>query len=265
MARWFRKRLKEAREAAELTQQALATKLGVSQPYLSGWERGDSRPTGKLLDKTLTWIDRAEEKFELGDYAPEEDEEADEDEDEDVDEDDDKENAFGEWLRTARRRNNLTQGQLAETAGISQVTISLIESGQTPNPRQSTVEKLENALGEEVDTGVAEELEEEGYVEGVGEFRSFNPHDNDDWPDTPGVYVFYDISDRPIYVGKAKKIRSRVKDHSEKFWFKAPIVNSAWYVEIESEELRGQVEKLLIKFLRSNAVLNKQNVERDDD
>ena len=41
-----------------------------------------------------------------------------------------------------------------------------------------------------------------------------------------------------------------------------PIVQNAAYVGISNKALREQVEKVLIKFLKSNAVLNKQNVDR---
>ena len=69
------------------------------------------------------------------------------------------------------------------------------------------------------------------------------------------MYVFYDISDRPVYVGKAAVIRDRVRNHYEKFWFKSPIVDHAAYIEIQDERLRTQIEQILIKFLKSNAVL----------
>ena len=35
------------------------------------------------------------------------------------------------------------------------------------------------------------------------------------------------------------------------------------YVQIDNETLRRQVEQVLIKFLKSNAVINKQSVDRD--
>jgi len=68
--------------------------------------------------------------------------------------------------------------------------------------------------------------------------------------------------ERPLYVGEGGNIRNRIKDHAQKFWFKAPIVDTGAYIRIDDVELRKKVETLLIKFLKSNAVLNKQNVER---
>jgi hypothetical protein len=70
------------------------------------------------------------------------------------------------------------------------------------------------------------------------------------------------ISDRPIYVGQGQKISARLRDHREKFWFKQPIVQNAAFVGVADKVLREQIEKVLIKFLKSNAVLNQQNVVR---
>jgi DNA polymerase III subunit epsilon len=40
------------------------------------------------------------------------------------------------------------------------------------------------------------------------------PHDAiDRLPDSPGVYLFYGINDLPIYIGKAKALRERVRSH----------------------------------------------------
>ncbi|MCK5797579.1 MAG: hypothetical protein KAI47_10370, partial [Deltaproteobacteria bacterium] len=82
------------------------------------------------------------------------------------------------------------------------------------------------------------------------------------WGPVSALGTFYDVSERPIYVGKAARISRRVKEHEEKFWFRSPIVQRALYVEIKDETLRHQVEQVLIKFLKSHAVINKQSVER---
>jgi len=111
----------------------------------------------------------------------------------------------------------------------------------------------EDALGATSETVV---------VDDVGELIDFNPHNYADLPATPGIYVLYDVSERPIYVGQASDIRSRIGSHNEKFWFKDPIVHTAAYVTIEDKVLRKKIETLLIRFLKSNAVLNKQNVDR---
>ena len=99
-------------------------------------------------------------------------------------------------------------------------------------------------------------------VQGLGSLVDFDPHADDERPEEPGIYVFYDISERPIYVGEARNVRIRIRGHEEKFWFKRPIVESASWIRVEDEILRKQIETLLIKFLKSNAVINKQNVER---
>jgi len=54
-----------------------------------------------------------------------------------------------------------------------------------------------------------------------------------------------------------------MKGHNDRFWFKRPIVERASYIPIKDKNLRRQIETILIKFLKSNAIINKQGVERD--
>jgi len=157
----------------------------------------------------------------------------------------------------------MTPAELAEKSGISIPAVYNIESGRTEFPRQSTLAKLEKALGKKFDPEIAEEVREAGEIEGLGDFEDFDPHDEDDWPQGPGIYVFYDISNRPIYVGQSGDIARRLRDHEPMFWFKSPIVYTGSFVRVGDDKLRRQTESVLIKFLKSNAVLNKQHVERE--
>jgi hypothetical protein len=109
---------------------------------------------------------------------------------------------------------------------------------------------------------VKAETREEATIQGFGELVDFDPHEDDDRPPAPGIYVLYDISERPIYVGQGGDIKKRIRDHADKFWFRSPIVETAAYVKIAEKQLREKVETLLIRFLKSNAVINKQNVDR---
>jgi transcriptional regulator with XRE-family HTH domain len=169
---------------------------------------------------------------------------------------------IGEWLRNERIRRGLSQGDLASRSGVSQPQISNLELGKNRNPQARTREKLERAVGVEVPAELTREAAREAEVAGLGPLVDFDPHEDADLPIVAGVYVFYDVSDRPIYVGRAAVIKDRVRSHSDRFWFKSPIVNHAAYIEIPEEQLRNQVEEILIKFLKSNAVLNKQHVDR---
>ena len=54
-----------------------------------------------------------------------------------------------EKLKEERRRAALTQGELAERAGVGINTIVRIETGEISEPRISTLRKLANALGVE--------------------------------------------------------------------------------------------------------------------
>jgi transcriptional regulator with XRE-family HTH domain len=171
-------------------------------------------------------------------------------------------NPIGEWLRRERLNRGWSQLDLAARSGVSKGAISNLEVGRNRNPQPRTRERLERALGVAVPEGLTREAEAEAAVLGLGALTDFDPHESADLPRVPGVYVFYDISDRPVYVGKAAVIGDRVRNHHEKFWFKIPIVNHAAYIEIQDERLRTQVEQILIRFLKSNAVLNKHHVER---
>jgi transcriptional regulator with XRE-family HTH domain len=244
----FGERIRRARIRNAMSQSDLAEKLDVTQATISNWETGRSRP-------------RAEQKTEikrvLGDVAQER-----------VQANDDTSaepgpSAFGAWLNRTRNERQMSVAELAEKSGLSAPAIYNIESGRIANPRAGTVHRLEDALGQELPAEAKREIREEATIKGVGELIDFDPHSDDDLPSVAGIYVFYDISERPIYVGQSGDIRARViRDHREKFWFRPPITKTGAYVEIDDKALREKVETLLIRFLKSNAVINKQNVDR---
>jgi transcriptional regulator with XRE-family HTH domain len=161
-------------------------------------------------------------------------------------------------------KKGMSVAQLAEKAGVSIPAIYFIESGQSANPRRETVEKLRSVLGAKAPAEISDTIREQSTIEGLGMLTDFDPHDEpDNLPTGAGVYVFYDISQRPIYIGMSDNVRNRILSHREKYWFRAPIVETGSYVEIKDKVLRRQTEELLIRFLKSNAVLNKQNVDRE--
>lgn len=146
--------------------------------------------------------------------------------------------------------------------GVSEPQIFNIEKGNTRNPRAETRTKLATALGETPSPETVEITETDAEIPDVGVLTDFAPHDDDDLPEEPGIYLLYDISERPMYVGESDSIRRRLRDHVDKFWFKRPIVETAGYVRIDNSRLRRQVEATMIRFLKSNAVINRQNVRR---
>lgn len=238
-------RLRQARQQSGLTQADLAGKVGVSQGTISHWENGKLEPSKNQtagLVKILGPAVGPEGKTEAirGPLL------------------------IGKRLLEMREAAGLTPAELAGKADISVGQVYNIETGRTQYPRQQTIKKLEGALGKKFDAEVSEQLKSESRIEGLGDFKDFDPHDSKDWPDDPGVYVFYDISERPIYVGQSGKISRRLKSHEQHFWYKHPIVDTSSYVRIENETLRRQIESILIKFLKSNAVLNRQQVDRDE-
>lgn len=233
-------KIKMGRRNSGLSQQELAVKLDISQPMVSMWELGKATPDQAQLEAIESV---------LGGITKEEDESSDQ-----------HLPAIATWLARALTKRNMTAHELSKTSGISAPTIYNLLNGGAQNPQQRTLKRLEKALHDKF-----EREDEAGAKEvpGIGELVDFNPHDPADHPNKPGVYVFYDISGRPIYVGKANDIADRVDDHKEKFWFKQPIVETAAYIEIGDKKLRDQVETVLIQFLKKNAVINKNKTARD--
>lgn len=237
-----KEQIKKARMSLGLSQEEFGTKLGLSGAAVSLLERGETSPI-------------------------------------DVDETDPRENAWralltgdaeaiaqlptplAAWLRSARTRLRLTLAQLSDKCKITDYRLRGMEKGQH-QPTAQVLRRLEDALGEQAPSASAPPISNIS-IAGVGALQDFDPHNVNDRPVCAGVYVFYDISDRSIYVGESKNIRLRIRQHEEKFWFKRPLVEYAAYIQVDDDNLRKGIEQILINFLRSNAVLNRQHVLRD--
>ncbi|MCA9441196.1 MAG: helix-turn-helix domain-containing protein [Candidatus Omnitrophica bacterium] len=242
-------RLRKLRTRENWSRMDLAEKLKVSQQTIYNWETGSTPPSKKnLLGLQSVFGDNA--------FTDSDDSSI-----RDV-------NALGSWLLNRRTTLGLTRSELADQSGLTYQTIYNLETGVILNPQQSTRSKLESALKapipEDVEADVAEDADL--GVTGVGPFTDLRPHDIEGLPEVPGIYVLYDISDRPIYVGESQNIKQRISNHHtghvDKFWYRSPIVETGAYVRIDSEELRKQIEAVMIRFLKSNAVVNKQHVDR---
>ena len=230
------------REKNGLSQAELAAKIGVSQPLVSIWERGVAQPDEAQKQKldSILGLGLSSSQAATAEGP----------------------SIFGAWLVKTRQTKRLTVPELSSQAGVSIPPIYNIEDGKARNPHSKTVTALEKALGERFERDA--ELEKSSEIEGIGQFVDFDPHDDRAWPKEAGIYVFYDIAERPIYVGQGSSIAARLRVHHEKFWFRSPIVYNAAYIQVADKRLREQIETILIKFLKSNAVINKQQVDREE-
>lgn len=243
----FKERMRRARIRNAMSQGDLAEKLGVTQGTISNWETGRSTPKPAQKNE-ITRV--------LGEVAPQGRGGA------DVAPPGGGPSTFGAWLSRTRNEKRMSVAELAEKSRVSVPAIYNIESGRIANPRAETVQRLEAALGEELSAEAKSEIKEEATIRGVGELIDFDPHDDDALPSVGGIYVLYDVSERPIYIGQGRDIKRRLRDHSDKFWFRRPITESGAFVQIEDKDLREKVETLLIRFMKSNAVINTKNVDR---
>ncbi|MCA2412058.1 hypothetical protein GYN07_03855 [Rhizobium leguminosarum bv. viciae 248] len=173
--------------------------------------------------------------------------------------------AFGDWLRAEIDKKGLSIGVLAEKTGITYTGIWNIVKGNTVSPRKETRDKLAAALNELIPPAVEAEIASQAMPLPGLEWVDFTPTDLETVPQASGVYVFYDITDRPVYVGKSSKnVRVRVKDHQTRFWFKSPLVVRGSFLAVPDPDLCLKIETILIKFLGKHALLNSKGVVRDE-
>lgn len=239
------RKLREARLRSSLSQSEVAERLVVTQATVSNWEIGRSAPSDRQARAIGRFLDLSTRAAKKGAPTPSE------------------VSAFGAWLNKTRIEKRMTVTELSRESGVSAPAIYNIESGRIDNPRESTRGALSKALEVDVPDDTVRETEDASRITGLGSLKDFDPHNDADLPPEPGIYVFYDISRRPIYVGQGGSIAKRVSDHKDKFWFKSPIVETASFIVIPNKQLRLQVEQVLINFLKSNAVINQKHVERD--
>jgi transcriptional regulator with XRE-family HTH domain len=146
--RRFGKWLKETRIKRGMTQSHLAQSIGVTDSYISHLEHGDfltkagipCRPAVALVDAMAQALDVPCEEARLAaTYAPP---------------DQGSQLAFGQWVREARLKIGMTQKTLAQSIGVTDSYISLLElqkpaTGQSSPIRPSLhlVEAIARTLG----------------------------------------------------------------------------------------------------------------------
>ncbi|MDM7981544.1 MAG: hypothetical protein QUV71_14510 [Rhizobium sp.] len=174
--------------------------------------------------------------------------------------------AFGDWLKSQMARHGVSIRDLQERTGITYTGIWNIVKGNTASPRKETRERLASALNETIPLAIEQEIAEQSIPLQGMEWVDFTPTDLETVPQAGGVYVFYDITDRPVYVGKSStNVRMRVKDHQTRFWFKSPLVVRGAFLAVSDAGLCLKIETILIKFLGKHALLNSKGVVRDAD
>jgi transcriptional regulator with XRE-family HTH domain len=172
--------------------------------------------------------------------------------------------SFADWLRDKMAEKNISIPRLSEMSGITYVGIWNIVEGNTRSPRDETRKKLAKALQSKIPKAVEDVSETESKTIPGYEWSDFTPSDLETVPEESGVYVFYDITDRPVYVGKStKNVRLRVKDHMSRFWFKEPLVVRGAFLNVPDSDTCNKIEMILIKFLGKHALLNTKGAVRD--
>ncbi|WEK38934.1 MAG: hypothetical protein P0Y50_10275 [Candidatus Brevundimonas colombiensis] len=171
---------------------------------------------------------------------------------------------FGQWLSSQMEEQEVSIARLAEMSGISYVGIWNIVEGNTKSPRDETRKRLAAALKAKIPKKIEETSENLNNAIPGYDWADFTPSDLETIPVEPGIYVFYDITDRPVYVGKShSNVRLRIKDHATRFWFKEPLVVRGAFLHVPDRDACSKIEMILIKFLGKHALLNQKGAVRD--
>lgn len=172
--------------------------------------------------------------------------------------------SFGDWLNEQMEEKDVSIARLSELSGITYQGIWNIVEGNTKSPRDETRKRLAKALNSRIPKNVEESSEEQRSAIPGYDWADFTPSDLETVPEQPGIYVFYDITDRPVYVGKShSNVRLRIKDHSTRFWFKEPLVVRGAFLHVPDKDACSKIEMILIKFLGKHALLNQKGAVRD--
>ena len=258
MSKYWGELIRRRRLAKELSQSDLGEQVGVSQPRISQWENEITEvPEGyrKKLERILGPFD-----------APQEHEES-------------ATSLLVQRVKDVIDRGVLSARGFAEESGLAYATIRNIlnmKNNNVGNLRDRTREKLEAVLPKLEDEPEASGPNEE-RTEGlrntidsaIGDIRAFDPNDLDGEKglaaNAAGVYMLYDqhgllytggenekplCAGKPVYVGQSNNVKGRIKNHQNLFWYKSPVVESGIFIEVKNENLRNQIEKILIQLLR---------------
>lgn len=250
--------IRKHRLEKELSQSDLGGRVGVSQPCISQWENEITEVPERYWKK----LERILGPFD----APQEHEES-------------ATSPLVQRVKDVIDRRVLSARGFAEEAGLSYATIRKIlnmKNNNVGNLRDRTREKLEavlRKLEDAPDSSGPNEERTEGLPEtidsAIGDIRAFDPNDLDGEKGLPanaaGVYMLYDqhgllytggksekplCVGKPVYVGQSNNVKGRIRDHRNLFWYRGPVVESGIFIEVKDENLRKQMEKVLIRLLR---------------
>ncbi len=166
---------------------------------------------------------------------------------------------LGEWLRKRRQELGWSRKQLAEEAKISTLTIYSIETGKTESPQETTLKRLEKALGR-LPSNLNKEVQEERTVE---DFKFLGPFPISEWKENvsegkvSSIYAFYDELKRPVRIGETDDLRRRLVEYDKNYWwFRPPTVETFAYVVVSDSNFRRKAEKVMIKLVGEHAIFN---------
>jgi transcriptional regulator with XRE-family HTH domain len=114
----------------------LGAKVGVSQMTIPNWESGKTSPKPDQKTKLFELLGIGAIKAAQGEEVA------------DADGTETGPSAVGSWLTKSRFDRKMSIPELAVLSGVTAAQLYNIESGRTTNTRQSTIQRIESAIGE---------------------------------------------------------------------------------------------------------------------
>lgn len=188
--------------------------------------------------------------------------------------------ALSRKIQSFVKENEIEASEIADEAGLAPITIQNILSRKVKNPRQDTIDKIEEALArleekrnetvsEEDEESEEDELYELPMTDSIGKriksITLFNAHDDDQIASLSGitcVYMIYAgrnnwigesennirLTGTPEYIGKTKNLPDRINDHRQKWWWRGDWIDYGVCIEIDERSgLDTELEKTLIR------------------
>lgn len=167
----------------------------------------------------------------------------------------------GERLKKALKRKGMTQSSLAREIDVTPPAVACWISNGVPSGRVKQIEGLVGSLSK----GVSES---QGGTKADSPIGASDEHKiplkkkaRKNLREMPGIYFLCDRNGQPLYVGQSSDVLKRITNHSsQKCWYKQG-VKVVRYIEIPDENLRKQLEPMLIYLF--NPPFNKDHVRED--
>lgn len=163
-------------------------------------------------------------------------------------------------LKRALKRKKMTQSDLATSIHVTLPDVAYWIISSVPSSRIKQIEGLIGLLHKGV-SGFRSGTKIDGLIGALDEHKiPLKNKARRNLHKKPGIYFLCGRNEQPLYVGQSGNIYERIKNHSQKCWYKQGVKNVRC-IEIGDENLRKEIESMLIYLF--SPPFNKHHVQED--